>query len=511
MHGNDALTFADVLSLIRRRFGIVLLAGVLGAVAGAAYLVRAHPVYESTARLVLDPVSESPDVPAAMGGGTGAVTLTATQKSILRSDEVTGRAAEQLGDGTTATALRDASSVEVVPDSLTLDVTCTGTDPAQGQARAQALVESYLEVRADQEGSRKSSKVDSLTEQRGSLDKAIETTSAQLKKIDPQANPATETVLAARLNAQLAQQGTVQAELSSWQSLDTTAGHVVTPATRPENSNGPGIPVVLIGAVAAAMVIGFAVALVYDSADPNLRNAQDLEQVARSTPVNVIADPDGGDRAVRKWFARAFNGHVPEALGQADGPEAESYRRLALRLGGWPGPRPRYLLVTSVGTDLAEEVAVNLSVALGREGTRVLLVWSNPRGDTLDAYFSVPPGPGLGEVLAESVKLEDAVLEIPGCQGLSLLPVGSRKEAREELFRFSVLKEALADPDRVHFDQVVLIAASSADYADALTLASQVDGVLVAAELGSTGRDALTATLEGLRSVDAHLDGVVAL
>jgi Mrp family chromosome partitioning ATPase len=63
----------------------------------------------------------------------------------------------------------------------------------------------------------------------------------------------------------------------------------------------------------------------------------------------------------------------------------------------------------------------------------------------------------------------------------------------------------------VHFDEVVMIAPSATEFADALALAPQADGVLVAAELRLTDRNALAATLEGLRLVDAHLAGVVVL
>jgi Mrp family chromosome partitioning ATPase len=275
--------------------------------------------------------------------------------------------------------------------------------------------------------------------------------------------------------------------------------------------------VVLVGVVAAALVVGFLVALIRDRTDPRVHSSQDIQELVGATPVNVITTDDDADDDNKEWFGewygRAASRHAPgvEVAGNGNGAEAESYRRLALRLGGWEGPGPRFLLVTSAGSAPAEEVAANLAVTLGREGSRVLLIWSNLRQDTLGAYFSVPRGPGLGEVLANTARLEDAVLEIPGCQGLYLLPVGSRAEARDQLFRFSGLKDALTDPNGVAFDQVVLIAPSPTDYADALALAPQVDGVLVTVESESADRKELTATVESLRSINAHLSGVVAL
>lgn len=146
MDGEDTPTLADYLGLARRRFVIIAMAGVLGALFGLAYLAKAEPGYQSTARIVLE---QAPTAPGSSGtGGISPVaTLTATQKSILRSDEVAQRAAELLGDDVSADQLRDHSSVTVLPDSLALDVSYLADDPAAAQAGAQALVDSYLTLR----------------------------------------------------------------------------------------------------------------------------------------------------------------------------------------------------------------------------------------------------------------------------------------------------------------------------------------------------------------------------
>ncbi|MEZ5372572.1 MAG: CpsD/CapB family tyrosine-protein kinase [Microthrixaceae bacterium] len=246
-----------------------------------------------------------------------------------------------------------------------------------------------------------------------------------------------------------------------------------------------------------------------------VRSSQDLQDLVGSTPVNVIttdaSDDDEGKEWFGEWYGRAASRHARRRG------RRQRQRRRGREL---PPPRPSPGRMEAGATvpaghvgrlGPAEEVAANLAVTLGREGGRVLLIWSNLREDTLGSYFSVPRGPGLGEVLANKATLEDAVLEIPGCQGLYLLPVGSREEARDQLFRFSGLKDALTDPNGATFDQIVLIAPSPTDYADALALAPQVDGVLVTIESESADRKELTATVESLRSINAHLTGVVAL
>lgn len=102
-------------------------------------------------------------------------------------------------------------------------------------------------------------------------------------------------------------------------------------------------------------------------------------------------------------------------------------------------------------------------------------------------------------------------MEIPGCQGLYLLPVGSREDARDQIFRFGQVKETLDDPKVSPFDAIILIAPSPNKYADALALAPQVDGVLIAVDTTDSDRRDLTAAVESLQSINAQISGVVAL
>ncbi|MEZ5372571.1 MAG: Wzz/FepE/Etk N-terminal domain-containing protein [Microthrixaceae bacterium] len=217
MDGDDTPTLADYLGLIRRRFVIIALAGVMGALVGLAYLAKAEPGYESTARVVLEQVPDSPGISGVGGGISPATTLTATQRSILRSDEVAQRAADRLGDGATAEQLRDYAAVEILPDSLTMDVSYQADDPAIAQAGAQALVDSYLELRTEQEEARRSEVVGGLVAQLDDLNEARDATSKQLEDVDPDENPTTETVLAAQLNSQFAEELKLKTELTAWQ------------------------------------------------------------------------------------------------------------------------------------------------------------------------------------------------------------------------------------------------------------------------------------------------------
>ncbi|MFO0950266.1 MAG: P-loop NTPase [Isosphaeraceae bacterium] len=93
-------------------------------------------------------------------------------------------------------------------------------------------------------------------------------------------------------------------------------------------------------------------------------------------------------------------------------------------------PRARSLVLTSgkggVGTS---NLALNLAIALGELGERVVLVDADLGLANIDLLCGINPGRDLGDVLAGDVPLEDVVVEgpagvriLPGAHGMRTLP-----------------------------------------------------------------------------------------
>ncbi len=85
------------------------------------------------------------------------------------------------------------------------------------------------------------------------------------------------------------------------------------------------------------------------------------------------------------------------------------------------GPRARSLVLTSgkggVGTS---NLALNLAIALGERGGRVVLVDADLGLANIDLLCGLSPGCDLGDVLAEGRPLADAVVDGPG--GIRIVP-----------------------------------------------------------------------------------------
>lgn len=509
----NQLSVADYVGVARRRFKILAIAAALGLLVGLAYVLLSNPSYVSTARIELRRVTEGPFQETQ---ANAAKVYAQTEREVVASEGVSEIAATKMDGGISPENIRGSLTVTPVPDSLAMEVEYASDSPKGAQQGAQAVAEAYLQYRKT-----------SADDQVKALKAPFE---ARLKALQTAAKPLIAKLTAAgaaggaadALKLQIEQNQNEQImlndKLSGLSAINTSPGQIVTPAPLPDSKAGLPPMYVLIGALALALTAGFVVAVVRDRTDPRLRSQGDLASLVGQTPISFI-EVDATERTGDKdqwfgdWNAQSAARYAPGVgvAQQSSGAEAESYRRLALRLRTEDGRAIRFLLVTSAGEAMAEEVASNLALTIGREGKRALLIWSNLREDTLQSFFAVGPGPGLGEVLSGRVRLDEAILEIPGCQGLYLLPVGSREDARDHLFRLSLVKQALDDPQVNPFDMVILIAPSPNRYADALALAPQVDGVLVAVDTTDTNRNDLAAVIESLTSINAPIVGVVAL
>lgn len=507
------LSLADYAGLIRRRGAIIgaFTAGAL--VLGLLYLLVADPGYVASTRLELTPVradSFTAEQPAS------AKVYASTERTVIKSLEVASLASANVVPKMSPSDMVAATAVENPTDTLTLDVSFTADSADQARAGADAMAQAYIDFRQQTAEATVTSSTKRYDAQIAELEKAAKPIREALSKADPDSGEARQ------LTAQLDSIGATQADLTTqranYQVIDTSPAVIVSKAETPTSTAGLSSEVVLLGMLALGISLGLVVAVIRDRTDPRLRGTDDLASVVGTAPINFI-EADGTTAVATdqewfgEWYGKSASRYAPGVVvaHNPSGPEAESYRRVALRLRNADGQALRYVLVTSSGTAPAEEVASNLAVTLGRDGRRVLLIWSNLREDTIPAYFAVGRGPGLGEVLAGRVRMQEAIMEIPGCQGLYLLPVGSREEARDQIFKFASVKETLDDPRISPFDAIILIAPSPNKYADALVLAPQVDGVLVAVDTTDSDRRDLADAVDSLRSINAPIAGVVAL
>jgi non-specific protein-tyrosine kinase len=187
---------------------------------------------------------------------------------------------------------------------------------------------------------------------------------------------------------------------------------------------------------------------------------------------------------------------------------AEQFRILRSRLYQLRGARPfRTVLITS---SMAGEgktfTATNLARALARQAERrVLIVGADLRCPRICALFGAAASPGLSDYLKGSSD-ESSVIQQGEPKNLCLIPSGTRVSDPSELLsngRFKTLLDRVAPA----FDWIIIDSPPCLPVADAGTIASLCDGVLLVVRAGYTPAEVILRSRRELK--DRNVVGVV--
>jgi uncharacterized protein involved in exopolysaccharide biosynthesis len=172
----------DPLTAVRRRWWVVVLLAVLGALALGGASAARSPVYTSTANVQWQSGGGQmlPGAQVDRPTGDDAQRALSTQSDVILGDEVMQAAATTVGNVSLKDLRKDAS-VDVATSSNVLDIAVSGPDAAAAQARAVAVVNSYV-------AQSKARGVASITSQADALQTPIDQLTTQLTALNA-ANP----------------------------------------------------------------------------------------------------------------------------------------------------------------------------------------------------------------------------------------------------------------------------------------------------------------------------------
>jgi len=192
-------------------------------------------------------------------------------------------------------------------------------------------------------------------------------------------------------------------------------------------------------------------------------------------------------------------------------PRAEELRALRTQLLiRWSnaGIRQRMLAIVSPGSGEGRSyVAANLAAVFSQLGERTLLIDADLRAPRQHRIFNVPDRIGLSAVLSGRAD-RGAVVPIPECGTLSLLPAGACPPNPQELLlrpAFATLLEEL----RAEFDVILFDTPPAKFYADAQSLAFRAGSVMVLARKDHTRFADTTRVIRELNDTGARIVGTV--
>lgn len=259
----------------------------------------------------------------------------------------------------------------------------------------------------------------------------------------------------------------------------------------------PNVPQGILMGLVAGLVLGIGLALLLDFLDTSVMTQHDIEDRLGLTFLGFVPSIDETAPGSKDLHIH----REPKSL------IAECTRSIRTNLLFMSPDKPfRRMLVTSSGPQEGKSTTViNLAIAMAQSGSKVLIVDTDMRRPRLHKAFGVPNDVGVSSLVVGEGRIEDAIktTDVPGVYVLPCGPVPPNPAELQHTRAFSELLEELSR----RFDKVILDSPPVGAVADAVVLATQVDGVVVVLKAGLTNADVALRTVRTLRDVKANIYG----
>jgi polysaccharide biosynthesis transport protein len=453
--------------------------------------------YTATVTLLVDQ--------AAIAGGTdysailASERLAATYGQILTGWPVLEAAIAQLGLNETTDAVANQITVEPVPGTALIRLVVRDNSLAQATDLATAIARAFVSQLESLVAQPYADRLVGLKAQIAALEtamaetqEAIEAVTAERIQTEVDAAGLANLQAEYRADQRALEQNYEQLRVSAAQAADTVM--ITEPARVPETPVHTRYWYALLAALIGALV-GVGLAFLFDFLDETIRTSTEIDALLSLGTLGTI------DRLDKKQEPLVM-------LHQPLSPAAECFRILATNLRFSSVDKPlRTILITSArpleGKSL---VAANLGAALAQLGLHVAVVDADFRRPRQHTIFGLSQGHGLGDALLAGTARSH--LQPTSLAGLSVLTCGeipydpALLVGSEQMRR--LLEELTETCDIIVVDSPPVLLA-----ADACSLSTTVDGVLLVVRMGKTHGHAAQEAAEGLRRVGANVVGAV--
>jgi len=251
-------------------------------------------------------------------------------------------------------------------------------------------------------------------------------------------------------------------------------------------------------ALAGGLLAGILLAWVLERFDDSIQSPDDIKDILGLPFLGVVPlVPRLRDKTIAAAIADTRTGF-------SDGLRVV---RTNLMFGA-PQLKPKVLVFTSASPgDGKSTVASGVALLLNETQARVLLIDGDLRRPSVHTLLEVPTSPGLSDLLAMPAPATLSVTPGP-LPGVDVLPAGPSLTVSAARLGSENMKSLLAQA-RERYDWVIIDSPPSLGLPDASVLATLADAVVVVCSGDKTPRQALRSVNDQLRSVGAHLLGVV--
>lgn len=492
---SQQMTIETFLKVLKRRLPVIVLCTVVVAAVAVAYSLTATRKYTATASLVFNSGQVSQQLAGlqATNNANEATAIQATDVQLVELGNMAAKTASQLSTvpgalsaarDLTEASVRRAISATAQGESNIVNVAAEASSPRLAAAIANTYVRTFVDEQQNSNQSYYASALQLVQHQVASLTPA-------------QRNSAAGLALEERLQS-----------LSLLASLKGDTVQIAQLATVPTSPSSPKTARNITLGVIAGLLLGLAIALIWERLDRRIRDADELAEVYGLPLLGVVAES--------RTLGQANAGKQKPLSPQ----DAEAFQMAWAHLRYFNVDHEmRLILLTSAAPgDGKTTVSQQLASAAVRRGARVLLVEADLRRPVLANRLDLGAPAGLAEVLVGIQDLQGAICHVPLSDGspganrgsLDVLVGGPTLPPNPgELLASNNMRQLLADA-RAEYDVVIIDTPPLAAVSDAFPLLQVVDGVVIVGRMGRNHRDIAARLRDILASTDAHLLGVIA-
>ena len=293
----------------------------------------------------------------------------------------------------------------------------------------------------------------------------------------------------------------------------TGFARIIRAALPPEKPEKPQKAINLALGLILGLMLGVSVAVARRRFDTRVYSPEDLTH----SDINMLGVVPDMRQLVKKEFGKRlkidFEGREVStslaALIAPMSPIAEAYRRLYIKLQfSRDDMGIQNLMITSPKSGAGKSTtSLNLAFTSAQAGKRTLVIDADLRRPSLHDKLGLPEGPSLLELLSEDESRWDAERFFTGIENVYVI-TGIPVSQPAELLGSRKMMD-LVDRFRTEFDIIIFDTPPVLGAVDPVLLSRQCDGVIVVASSDGTDMEALTQTIDELRSVGANVLGTV--
>ena len=492
------MSLAQYLKPLVRMWWLILAAMVVAAASSFIVVRQSPPSYQSHMVLMVGRALENPN--PSSGDLYLSQQLAGTYVDIVQREQI---------QNATMTALDldwlPGYTARLVAGTQFMELAVVDTDPLRAQAVASELANQLMRLTpANAEGVDRSRQA-FVEQQLDELEASIKSTGDEISKKQSELASMFSARQIADTQAQItALQSKLSALQTSYAALIQNSQRgaintitVVEPATLPTQPTGPNKYLMVLLAAAIGFGLAAAGAYLLDYLDDTLKNPADVQAALGLATLGAVPKMNGSSGQGR-------------LLPESPQPVIESYSVLRTNLQfATVGQHLRSLLITSSVPDEGKSLtAANLSIALAQSSQRVILVDGDLRRPWIHKLFHLGNAGGVTTALLQDSFDLESLLQETQVPGLRVLAAGPVPPNPAQLLSSGRMRELLAAL-QAETDILVVDSPPATAFADAALLSTQVSGVLLVIDAGTTRRDTARKAIDALKHVNAPILGVL--